>query len=74
MLKKRLRALKSINMGMENELSFLQGEVSFLQGELQEAQWRLRDASRMLQYLRGDADRRRQAATARQRRWRQNRR
>ena len=47
-------------MGMENELSFLEGEVDFFYGELQEAQWQLHAANRELQQLRADADRRRQ--------------
>ena len=65
-LKNRLRRMKTLNMSMENELSFVQGE-------LQQALWQLHEARRTLQYLRAAEDRRRQAATARQRQWRQNR-
>ena len=64
-MKRALRRLKSMNQGMENELSFLQAE-------LQHALFEIIELENELRRLREAQRRRRQAATARQRQWRNN--
>ena len=61
-----LRRIKLVNVGMENELSFLESQ-------LQRALFKIIELENELRRLREAERRRKEAATARHRRWRRNR-